>query len=541
MRTDQKGYALVPVLILLALGSMMLAPTLNLAFSSLKGKQTHTEVLKNQYTRDAGAEYGTWELLYGGATALLTTQGSETDFPLVLNGIESTVKIRLQAVLGDAEVVGAEDNKIRPTQTVECDADDDGFDDDCLTLPSVSGMKARFTIFLDQVSPDTTAGIVTILEELPKAFTITDASSVVSSDGSFPEIVGVLPTDIGNDVWKWDFSASPISFTTGEVKVFSFTANIPTTPDRYCNDLWVKLGTLPSGSPLVPPNEHLGKKTDIIVLPNPPDGCEKGGFAVKKYSSQLVIVPGQTTVVTYIINVENLGRTPEKLEILKDVLPQGGFQLCSDPNYPAADPLLSCDFPKMKLVDTEFDPATDDFFDLTGFADWQEPNLPTYSSSTDRWTLVWDPPGAGLTIGKAGATDNNLIVRFQAHVTPTVSGSYYNESFIPTFPISNRRCPKNPQSFTLTIVRTLRNAVKHAIAPTGLPFGVAAGGPSVGKATCDTLWRPSSPSRHAPLPWLPLITSDDPVDIRYPGAGWSPPIRSSTCRNTSLGTATSAS
>ena len=37
-----------------------------------------------------------------------------------------------------------------------------------------------------------------------------------------------------------------------------------------------------------------------------------------------------------------------------------------------------------------------------------------------------------------------------------------------------------------------------------------------------------------------LVTSDDPKDTRYPGAGWSPPIRSSTCRNTSRGTATSA-
>ena len=37
------------------------------------------------------------------------------------------------------------------------------------------------------------------------------------------------------------------------------------------------------------------------------------------------------------------------------------------------------------------------------------------------------------------------------------------------------------------------------------------------------------------------VTSDDPKDTRYPGAGWSPPIRSSTRRNTSRGTATSAS
>ena len=38
-----------------------------------------------------------------------------------------------------------------------------------------------------------------------------------------------------------------------------------------------------------------------------------------------------------------------------------------------------------------------------------------------------------------------------------------------------------------------------------------------------------------------LVTADDPKDTRYPGAGWSPPIRSSTCRNTSRGTAPSAS
>ena len=144
---------------------------------------------------------------------------------------------------------------------------------------------------------------------------------------------------------------------------------------------------------------------------------------------------------------------------------------------------------------------------------------------------VLDRAASGASISSRGVSDPPL--------SPLRKGFLLAPS--PTFPISNRRCPKNPQSFTLTIVRTLRNAVKHAIAPTGLPFGVAAGGPSVGKATCDTLWRPSSPSRHAPLPWLPLITSDDPVDIRYPGAGWSPPIRSSTCRNTSLGTATSAS
>ena len=52
---------------------------------------------------------------------------------------------------------------------------------------------------------------------------------------------------------------------------------------------------------------------------------------------------------------------------------------------------------------------------------------------------------------------------------------------------------------------------------------------------------PSNSSGHAPRPWLPLFTPDDLKDNRYPGAGWSPAIRSNTCRNTSRDTATSAS
>ena len=83
--------------------------------------------------------------------------------------------------------------------------------------------------------------------------------------------------------------------------------------------------------------------------------------------------------------------------------------------------------------------------------------------------------------------------------------------------------PKNPQSFTLTIVRTLRNALKHAIAPTGLTFGVAAGGPSVGKATCDTRWLASSPSKpHLSLgyPTSPPMTPGMPVTLALDGVSF---------------------
>ena len=52
---------------------------------------------------------------------------------------------------------------------------------------------------------------------------------------------------------------------------------------------------------------------------------------------------------------------------------------------------------------------------------------------------------------------------------------------------------------------------------------------------------PSTSSGHEPRPLLPLFTSDDLEEIHYPGAGWSPAIRSCTCWDTSRSTATSSS
>ena len=116
----------------------------------------------------------------------------------------------------------------------------------------------------------------------------------------------------------------------------------------------------------------------------------------------------------------------------------------------------------------------------------------------------------------------------------------YKEAILPTFPISKCGHPKNAPFLTMLIVFALSNAVNHLIASTGVPVDVARSYPSLAHATPNTVWLPSHSPRHAPHPWYPLITSDCLKDIRYPGAGWSPAIRSNTCRNTSRGTATSA-
>lgn len=77
----------------------------------------------------------------------------------------------------------------------------------------VAGMVARYTVSLEQVSPDTTVGLTAIYDELPKGFALIPGS-VVSQDGSLPEIESITPENIGSppgEIWKWQFS-SPVTF-----------------------------------------------------------------------------------------------------------------------------------------------------------------------------------------------------------------------------------------------------------------------------------------------------------------------------------------
>ena len=96
---DQSGAALILVLMLLAMGTLLLIPMLGFTFTAQASGQVQTRLLKEQYSRDAGSEYAVWQLIHGGATALLNNEGEETTFPLELNGVSTTVRIRLQAEL----------------------------------------------------------------------------------------------------------------------------------------------------------------------------------------------------------------------------------------------------------------------------------------------------------------------------------------------------------------------------------------------------------------------------------------------------------
>ena len=416
----EKGFALILVLVLMAMGAMAVTPALRLASTSLKSKQIHTDLLKDQYARDGAAEYAIWQLHHGGLPSTIQPEENE-EYVVVLNGISADVVISMRTELGTSTIPGAEGNRLHISQSVECDEDAAGrWQDDCMTLPQIDDMAARFTISITQIGPDIEP-LEYMYEEFPEKF---EGMINLQNIDNFPEISSVTPENIGwpqnnivspqNQIWEWDFSSAPVTFVQDEVKTFSFETVIPQDENLYCNGIFLKLQQ--------PPNEKADKREANVNVGNKEDeGCKGGGMSSEKFVDTLVVPPGQTTILTYIANVVNIENNSAQIEEIKDVLPQGGFQWC-DPSSPP--PTFTCDDPMYKKVADPFDPDVDSFTDTSGFSNLPDP---TETLSNGRWELVWDD---GWGMGQAGKVDDTFIIRFMVHTAPTESGSYYNEIFI---------------------------------------------------------------------------------------------------------------
>jgi len=82
--TNEKGQALILVLILLLVGGLVIVPVLNYASTTLKASQVFEKDVKEIYAADAGIEYGLWRIQQGDENF------SET---LTVNGMQVTIKV----------------------------------------------------------------------------------------------------------------------------------------------------------------------------------------------------------------------------------------------------------------------------------------------------------------------------------------------------------------------------------------------------------------------------------------------------------------
>ena len=89
----QGGTALLLVLAVLALGSLLITPTLRYVYTGLTECRISENQLLNQYAADAAVEYSLWQLEYNvdNITGQLDSENPESDTTITVNGVEVPV------------------------------------------------------------------------------------------------------------------------------------------------------------------------------------------------------------------------------------------------------------------------------------------------------------------------------------------------------------------------------------------------------------------------------------------------------------------
>jgi hypothetical protein len=96
MKNDEKGQALVIVLVLVAFGGLVIAPFLGHAGDGLIGSRIYGEAISQQYSSDAGVEHAIWGLTYGTLVQQINDSGDNTtSYTLgqTINGITPEINI----------------------------------------------------------------------------------------------------------------------------------------------------------------------------------------------------------------------------------------------------------------------------------------------------------------------------------------------------------------------------------------------------------------------------------------------------------------
>ena len=100
---SQRGQALILVLIALALGSLLISPTLNYVNTGLLETRLSKQQLLEQYAADAAVEYSLWQLKFDdGLTDNLSPENPSSNTTITVNGIEVPIIIKItQSPLGE--------------------------------------------------------------------------------------------------------------------------------------------------------------------------------------------------------------------------------------------------------------------------------------------------------------------------------------------------------------------------------------------------------------------------------------------------------
>jgi len=407
----QAGQALILVLILLAIGAVLVVPSLRLTGTALMNSPIVERQIKGLYAADAAQEYILWKLLYDVTwrNENLGIEDEDIPYSFAFNvcDVPVSASVVMRAVPGKGGMVLATEHIIRPTKTVVPDMVDNDY----------SG-PYTYTIKLEQLSEDNSQGLDAVYDVLPKGLEYEPGTSWIRVDG------GGWTQDIGEPSFftkggqvrlRWPFSGyftEPIrTFDVRQVKEIKFdvTGEILSNNAFVYNWVLLKLGDIDTLSgPLAPIKIGTGA------------GHVGGLLAVSKRSNPEIILPGELTSILYTIEIKNLDGNVHQIQSLTDYLPPG-FDYCTtqpDPEIPPEpEPYaITHDTCQLPYGITTSNPTSIVEMDM------DTPDDP----DDDRYRLYWAFSPA-VPIPPYNDDEDILYLNFYARTTKDISGSYFNE------------------------------------------------------------------------------------------------------------------
>ena len=373
---------------MLAVGAVMVVPSLSLGSTSLKSSQIVTQRTRLLYAADSMQEYVMWKLLYDAAwrNQYVGSDGATGYLSIDLCGIGVDASVVMRAVPGMGGITLSTNDTIRPTKTVAPDVVSNG-----------ASQTFTYIIRLEQLSNNNSAGLDAVYDILPKALSGgTIGQSYMSTDGGGWEPIAtpLQESFSGQKRLRWppsgNFSSPVRDFAVRQVKEIKFTVQVTLPPeannDMLFNYIVIKTGNVTTFS---------GPQAAIKVGTGVNQDAE-GMLNVSVAANPNIIMPGMVQNITYSVNVSNSDTSNHNVDNITDYLP---------PEFYYVSNTTSGGFGTME-------PSTS----------WGNVN------GLLRQRLVWVPPSAGNQ-NRVSANETKNI-SFLARTTKDVSGSYYNEIFI---------------------------------------------------------------------------------------------------------------
>jgi hypothetical protein len=203
MMKKQAGQAFILVLIVLAIGALLVVPSLRLTGTSLMNSPIVERQIKGLYAADAAQEYILWKLAYDGLGSEFTVDGQEANFNFNVCDVPVSCTVVMRATEGEGGTTLATDDRIMPTKEVTPN-----------WVPDSDWYTYTYTITLDHISTDTTVALDAIYDVLPGALNTYIGPTELRVDGG--EWVTVPDPDTSqltsNNYIKWpaDYEWDPV-------------------------------------------------------------------------------------------------------------------------------------------------------------------------------------------------------------------------------------------------------------------------------------------------------------------------------------------